>query len=69
MATLGGGALTEESVGGVTVLRLKALPESWADLARLPALERIVLPQEALTSGASLPEGEYTFELSGGEGP
>lgn len=66
---VGGGALTEESVGGVTVLRLKALPESWADLARLPALERIILPQEALTSGASLPEGEYTFELSGGEGP
>ena len=65
----GGGALTDESVAGIAVLRLEALPESWEDLALLPALERIVLPQQALSSGVSLPEREYTFELSGGEGP
>ena len=44
------------------------MPESWDDLALLPALERIELPQQALLEGGALPEGDYVIELSGGDG-
>lgn len=63
-----GGAITEELAETLRVLELDALPESWEELSRLPALERIRLPQQALEEAASLPDGDYTIELSGGEG-
>jgi SNF2 family DNA or RNA helicase len=52
----------------LTELRLDAMPESWDDLSSLPALERIEIPQQALVDGGELPEGDYTIELSGGDG-
>ena len=63
---VGGGALTEAGLREIRVLRLGELPESWEELALLPALERIELPQQALLDGGELPEGDYVIELSGG---
>lgn len=63
---VGGGALTEERVRQITCLDLDFAPENWEDLARLPALERIILPQQCVLDGCPLPEGNYTVELSGG---
>lgn len=63
---VGGAALTEELVLQITCLDLDTAPENWEDLNRLPALERIVLPQHCVMDGCSLPEGNYTVELSGG---
>ena len=54
---------------GVEVLaeQLKEMdPESWEELALLPALERIGIAQQALTGDAALPEGDYVIELIGG---
>ena len=45
---------------------LSGMPESWDDLALLPSLEEIRIPQEALLGGEPLPEGEYTIILTGG---
>ena len=53
-----GGAITQELADN--------LKESWDDLALLPSLEEIRIPQEALLGGAPLPEGEYTIILTGG---
>ena len=64
----GGGAITEDLASEITFLRLDELPESWDELEKLPALERIELPQQALLGDAVLPEGDYTIELSGGDG-
>ena len=63
-----GGPITGELVEGLQILQLDGLPESWDELSRLPALERIRLPQQALLGEAPLPDGDYTIELSGGEG-
>ena len=63
-----GGSITEELANELTELRLDAMPESWDDLNSLPALERIEIPQQALVVGGELPEGDYTIELSGGDG-
>ncbi|MBQ6371507.1 MAG: hypothetical protein IJJ22_00090 [Oscillospiraceae bacterium] len=65
---VGSGALTEERLSELSFLRLTELPESWKELELLPALERIVLPQQALLDGGELPEGDYVIELSGGGG-
>ena len=62
-----GAPLTEESLAAIRRLRLSAAPESWDDLALLPALEALELPQQALLDGVETPEG-YRIELSGGEG-
>ena len=64
----GGDAITEELAEALRILELDALPESWDELSQLPALERIRLPQQVLQEAVSLPDGEYTIELSGGEG-
>ncbi|MBQ3482530.1 MAG: hypothetical protein IJH48_09475 [Oscillospiraceae bacterium] len=64
-----GGAITPELTDELTELRLDAMPQSWEDLSLLPALERIEIPQQALLDGAPLPEGDYTIELNGGDGP
>ena len=40
--------------------------ESPVELEKLPALETIVLPQQALLDAGSLPDGDYTVELTGG---
>ena len=61
-----GGVVTEEAAAAITILRLDAMPETWDDLALLPALERIVLPQEALLDGGELPDGDIVIELEGG---
>ena len=63
-----GGSITEELANELTELRLDAMPESWDDLSSLPSLERIEIPQQALADGGELPEGDYTIELSGGDG-
>ncbi len=62
----GGGAITEEKLAQIRMIRLPALPESWDDLELLPALERIELPQQALLGDGLLPDGDYVIELSGG---
>ena len=64
----GGGAITQEGLETIDFLSLSALPQSWEELALLPSLERIELPQQALLDGAELPDGDYTIELSGGDG-
>lgn len=63
---LGGAALTEELVSQITCLNLDIAPENWEDLVHLPRLERIIIPQQYVLDGCSLPEGNYTIELSGG---
>lgn len=63
---LGGVALTEELVSQITFLNLDAAPENWEDLAQLPGLERVIIPQQCVLDGCPLPEGNYTIELSGG---
>lgn len=63
----GGGVITEELTLSITHLRLDSLPESWEDLASLPALEGITLPQQSLIGEGELPEGDYDIELIGGE--
>ena len=63
---VGGMALTEELVAQITCIDMDSAPENWEDLVQLPALERIILPQQCVQAGCSLPEGNYTIELSGG---
>ncbi len=67
-AETGGAAITEETLGEIHILRMEELPESWDELSLFPALEILVLPQQALLDGAVLPGGDYTIELSGGSG-
>ena len=62
----GGGALTEESISGITSISLTEMPGSWDDLSLLPALTEIRLPQESLLGDDPLPEGDYTIRLQGG---
>lgn len=62
----GGGALTEDSVAQIRMIRLEELPDSWEDLVLLEQLQSIVLPQDAVTSGAVLPDDSYRIVLSGG---
>ena len=61
-----GGAITQELVENLKSIDLSGMPESWDDLALLPSLEEIRIPQEALLGGEPLPEGEYTIILTGG---
>ena len=61
-----GGAITEELTGKVRVLYFKELPENWEELSKLPALERVVLPQTLLTKEAELPALDVEIELTGG---
>ena len=61
-----GGAITQELADNLKSVDLSGMPESWDDLALLPSLEEIRIPQEALLGGAPLPEGEYTIILTGG---
>ena len=65
-AAAGGGALTEDSVSQIQTIRLKELPDSWEDLTMLTDLQSVVLPQEAVMTGAELPEGSFRIVLSGG---
>jgi hypothetical protein len=61
-----GGAITQELADNLKSVDLSGMPESWDDLALLPSLEEIRIPQEALLGGAPLPGGEYTIILTGG---
>ena len=61
-----GGSITEEFTLELSVLRLSGMPDSWEELEKLPALETIVLPQQALLDTGSLPDGDYNVELTGG---
>ncbi len=66
---LGGGALTEERLNTVTVLRLEgdALPDDLSDLSLLPSLETIELTQTAAQDVYSHPAlSDYTLVLIGG---
>ena len=63
---VGGGPVTEDAVSQITSLHLERMPESWEDLAFLPSLKDIWIPQEALLGDEPLPEGDYTIKLSGG---
>ena len=61
-----GGAITEDMVSEISVLRLEGMPQSWADLSLLPKLEKIEIPQNALLSGGELPDGDFVIALTGG---
>ena len=61
-----GGAITEDLVSEITVLRLPGMPESWEELEKLPALTTVTLPQQALLEEGTLPDGDITVELTGG---
>ena len=61
-----GGAITEELVSEITVLRLSGMPESWEELEKLPALTTVTLPQQALLEEGTLPDGDITVEQTGG---
>lgn len=61
-----GGAITEELVSEITVLRLSGVPESWEELEKFPALTTVTLPQQALLEEGTLPDGDITVELTGG---
>ena len=61
-----GGAITEDLVSEITVLRLSGMPESWEELEKLPALTTVTLPQQALLEEGTLPDGDITVELTGG---
>ena len=65
-AAAGGGSLTEETIAEIKTIRLEGLPESWEDLARLPALQQIVLPQEVAMQAEGLPIQQYRIVLQGG---
>lgn len=58
--------LTEESVSEITSVTLDSMPQSWEDLALLPSLREIRIPQEALLGEDPLPEGDYAIILTGG---
>ena len=61
-----GGAITEDLVSEITILRLSGMPESWEELEKLPALTTVTLPQQALLEEGTLPDGDITVELTGG---
>ena len=61
-----GGSITEELTSELSVLSLSGMPDSWDELEKLPALETIVLPQQALLDAGALPDGAYTVVLTGG---
>lgn len=62
----GRGPLTGESVSEITSITLENMPQSWEDLALLPSLLEIRIPQEALLGDEPLPEGDYVIILAGG---
>ena len=66
-AAVGGGVLTEENTAAIEELRLDSLPSGWEDLEKLPGLQRIALPQEAVMTAESLPDGNLVVVLTGGD--
>ena len=66
-AAVGGGVLTEENTAAIEELRLDSLPSSWEDLEKLPGLQRIALPQEAVMTAENLPDGNLVVVLTGGD--
>ncbi len=65
-SSIGRKPFTEELLSEVTCISLRSFPETWDDLAMLPGLERIIIPQDLLLEGGPLPEGDYVIELTGG---
>ena len=66
------GPITKESLSGVTVLRLSALPKDLSGLALLENLERIELTQDAVVSDAERVltlSDAYEIVLIGGDAP
>ena len=63
---VGRSAITKEALDKIHILELNDLPESWDDLSLFPSLERIRIPQQALSDSAELPDGDIVIELSGG---
>ena len=68
-AAIGGGAITEEALAGVTELRLFQLPENMSDLALLPDLTTLILSEEAAKAAPQMPElyEAYTLTVAGGD--
>lgn len=62
---VGGGPVSEENAAAVTFLRFDELPDSWEELALLPALEKLELPQSTVRDGP-LPDGDYVLVLGRG---
>ena len=67
-AAVGGGAITEENVAALTTLRLKELPADEEELRKLPALERLEIPQSEAADSLRLLDEGYTVVLYGGRG-
>ena len=67
-AAVGGGAITEENVAALTTLRLKELPADEEELRKLPALERLEIPQSEAADALRLLDEGYTVVLYGGRG-
>ena len=62
----GGGVLSEESLQNIQSLHLTQLPENWSDLCLLPALQEIVISQDAAVRAEELPLDAYRIVLYGG---
>ena len=56
----------DESIEDLTVLPLDGIPGSWEDLALLPSLQIIEIPQSAIQEDTVLPDPAYTVRLKGG---
>ncbi len=59
-------ALKEETIQDLTVLSLDGIPGSWEDLALLPSLQIIEIPQSVIREDTVLPDPAYTVRLRGG---
>ncbi len=67
-AAVGGGAITPESVAELASLRLSELPEDDSELALLPALKRLEIPQSKAAEALRLLDEGYVVALYGGSG-
>ena len=67
-ASVGGCAITEESIGLVETLRLRELPEDGEELEALVSLTRVEIPQELAPDALWLLDEGYTVVLYGGGG-
>lgn len=65
-AAVGGGALTEDVLQNIRILRLTEAPEDWSDLAMLPGLQQIEISQETAARAEGLPVDTYRIVLYGG---
>ena len=67
-SAVGGGPITEEALESVGTIRLKELPADAEELALLPSLTRVEIPQELAPDALWLLDEGYTVALYGGGG-